>query len=161
VQSQIARSVDFVFFEYGIDISNILELVDSGNRRLHEALLQWEGRRRALVQSNKTQTSVLTEKSLHRRRLFHPMATRRSSQRNLQGNYFDLFGGDVIPEYDGPSISANWDGFFFWIEYEVNGETTYDPVYGKLLYLALPMLSTFDLFEAFFDHSQPRTLCSF
>ena len=132
IQSQIARSVDFVFNEFGIDLTNILDQVTGGGRRLREGLRELE-KRLALSREDEDEamSTASTMTGLHRRRyLGQPRATERASQRNLQENFFDLYGGDMTVEYDGPNIRSNWDGNFFWIQYEADGETKYEPIYA-------------------------------
>eukprot|EP00529_Nitzschia_sp_RCC80_P005030 CAMPEP_0113469172 /NCGR_PEP_ID=MMETSP0014_2-20120614/15756_1 /TAXON_ID=2857 /ORGANISM="Nitzschia sp." /LENGTH=913 /DNA_ID=CAMNT_0000361629 /DNA_START=92 /DNA_END=2830 /DNA_ORIENTATION=+ /assembly_acc=CAM_ASM_000159 len=131
IRSEITRSTDFVFVEYGVDVTNWLSN-DEVRRRLQESA----HRARKLRESEhlegngtmKTGTFASRRRSTKWRYRDTSDRSRRTQQEEVFGteDYFLLYGGDVAVEYDGPNIISRWDSTFFWIE---AGES-FEPVYA-------------------------------
>lgn len=116
---------------------------DDGQRSLRKDLQEWGERRRDLAHNTETPLP-------HRRHLGQHFSKTPPPHRSLQeGDYFDLYGGDINVIYDGPNIRANWDGSFFWMGYGAEGETQYEPIYGKPLIFVSGFMSTLNASNAF------------
>jgi hypothetical protein len=110
IVTKIVRQVDWVFVEYGIDITPLLE----ERRRLHHL----QGK---LV----AHKSSLNRPKRHRRGEASPV---RQKKRRLQDNdYLVLFGGDVAGDYNQSNFSAFGDHNFYWLE-DASGNL--DAIYG-------------------------------
>jgi hypothetical protein len=110
IVKEIARQVDWVFVEYGIDISPLLEercWLHHLQRKVvaHKSSLNWPKR--------------------HRRGKASPV---RQKKRRLQDNdYLVLFGGNMARDYNQSNIKAFWDLNFYWFE-DASGNL--DAIYG-------------------------------
>ena len=131
IRSEITRSTDFVFVEYGIDVTNLLS-DDGVRRRLQESAR----RERKLRESDHLEghgtmkTGTLPSRRRATKWRYRDVSDRRrrTQQEEVFGtsDYVLLYGGDVAVEYEGSNIVSRWDSTFFWIE---SGES-FEPVYA-------------------------------
>jgi hypothetical protein len=111
IQTEIAREVDSVDVEYGVDMTSLL-----GRRRRLGHL-----REKVVTDKQKRKTSATSGRpsdprhSRHRRD--HGSRSSRK-QRRLQSDndYFFLFGGDLLGDYNQSKYSTFWDRNFYLFE---------------------------------------------
>eukprot|EP00526_Cylindrotheca_closterium_P004735 CAMPEP_0113607506 /NCGR_PEP_ID=MMETSP0017_2-20120614/3423_1 /TAXON_ID=2856 /ORGANISM="Cylindrotheca closterium" /LENGTH=783 /DNA_ID=CAMNT_0000516119 /DNA_START=44 /DNA_END=2395 /DNA_ORIENTATION=+ /assembly_acc=CAM_ASM_000147 len=110
-QATVARSVDTIFVEYGMNLTPLLTA-----RRNRRSL----GRKNGVVGGHDHQTQQQ-----------HPryMARRANRNRKLQtgtGDFAYLYSGDIVGSFAGAEYFANWDGNFFALG---NSATGYQDIY--------------------------------
>jgi hypothetical protein len=109
---EIARQVDDVFVEFGVDFSS--EFV--GGRKLLSSTLVDNAKTR---RNTTNQSSIVAGTMVNRRIISHPrseLCEDRRERRRLQQSqkeYLFIFGGNLIGTYDQASFTALWDRRFF------------------------------------------------
>ncbi|GAX09741.1 hypothetical protein FisN_19Lh210 [Fistulifera solaris] len=104
--SALAIGTDEIYVNYGIDITFLME-----------------GRLRHLKET------IPSTASANRQTINHPLKPRwENAQRRLQtetGDYFILFGGDVLGAFEGPEFVATWDKNFYLLGNGDSAEQVY------------------------------------
>ena len=123
-KSEITRNVDYVFVEYGYDVSH---LMDERRRSLSSLFKKKVDRRRRRLQEARgdnddvddgTTTAMKYQKM---NRGGHSRKSARRSRRRAQEivdaneDYFYIFGGDSFVHYSGPNVNATWDRNYYWL----------------------------------------------
>jgi len=112
LKTQVTRNTDFVFVEYGIDISNVLS--EDVGRRLRETVS---------LRNNNNSNNKNSNGGRRSRRAAH--AHRNRQRRAQDEDYFIIYGGDVNVEYEGPNVAAAWDRTYYLLEYLESVEPLY------------------------------------
>jgi hypothetical protein len=105
--SALATGTDRIYVNYGIDLTFLLE-----------------GRLRHLKET------IPSMATAHSTTINHPLKPRwENAQRSLQtetGDYFVLFGGNVLGAFEGPEFVATWDKKFYFL----GNSDSWEPVFA-------------------------------
>ena len=115
-RSEITRNVDFVFVEYGYDLTHLLESRRALRRAssVFKAKAETRRRRRVNDQGEEVTSTELNRIGLKKRSQRVQRRHRRRTQEDNE-DYFYIFGGDINAEYDGPRVTSTWDRNYYWI----------------------------------------------
>jgi hypothetical protein len=119
ISAEITRGTDEVLVEYGTDMTPNLE---EEERRLKRRILETVGSKKPLT--------IPSESMSH----YHPMkarSQRKASQRmDDSEDYFFVFGGDVLGDYEGSRYTAIWDRNFYILVVDDVFEAIYASDFG-------------------------------
>lgn len=111
VESEVTRSTDEVFVEFGLDLTPGIGI---GRRDLHKSVGLDSKRDAANVKSR-----FGLKGAIHRR---------AHARRLDDGDHLIVYGGDITGSYDESEFNAKWDGHFFIIGDSANNS---EPVYAS------------------------------
>jgi len=107
IETEIAREVDAVVVEYGINLSPLF----NGRRRLNHVHITTNKRH-----DETPVTSTVTRRSIpHRYNMSHHHVIKSKQRHLVDDNIFILLGGDLSGSYSQSKFDTVWDGKFFSI----------------------------------------------
>ena len=123
ITSGIVQSVDFVFVEYGMDVSHLLDEDERRLKLLDEVRRRKKRRLTTPQNASSSKMSAFPRNANRRRRAADAKRHTRKAQENE--DYLLIYGGDVAVEYAGAEITATWDRNFFFISFQDSLEAAY------------------------------------
>ena len=117
----ITREVSYVNIEYGMDLTPLLD----SRRRFRKLKEEVEEHRTEADRLSFLQTWDIPSHPMRKSRRRLPQSARSGNRRlQMPGDYFILFGGDTLVEYDQDTFASSWNRNFYLFG-DVDGNTDY------------------------------------